>query len=152
MRVLLVAAALCVGGNAWGEKTKVTLWSADFESGVAGDYWKNGSDYILASGRHGGTVAGVKSSSDRGAFMPTTCDWTDVDDYTIELDFYPCTNNTRGHDFAVVGESSFDSWTWNYGFFYKMPVVITPQVESSSFSSSIRQPPCRYFNRRFEFS
>ncbi|MBQ2949706.1 MAG: hypothetical protein IJE12_01475 [Prevotella sp.] len=118
---LLIAAALCLGTSAWAEEaqnqTKRVLYSTDFESGVASDYWKCGNGTLLTPTYTGttGQCATIKQSKDRGDYFLTPIDTTGVSEYSIEFDFL-IVKGSKSSQLAVMSESSWDSFTFNYGY------------------------------------
>lgn len=119
-RLMLLTAVIWLGTlGAWGQ-TKVNLYSADFETGESSDYWKLGNGTLLTPSYEGttGRCATIKQSKDRGDYFLTPIDYTDVETYTIEFDFLMA-KGSKTANFAIMSQSSWDSWVTNYGYFWK---------------------------------
>lgn len=122
LNTFLVAAGLLAGtSGVWAEdaetQTKKILYSADFETGQASDYWRLGNGTLLTPTYTGSTgqCATIKNSSDRGDYFLTQADYTDVTTYSIEFDFL-IAQGSKTANFAIMSESAWSSWTTNYGY------------------------------------
>lgn len=122
-KTLFVAVGMTAGmmapGNADAQNKKV-LYATDFETGQAADYWKNGNGYLVTPTYDGttGQCASIKSNSDRGDYFLTAADYTGVENYTIEFDFL-IAQGSKPSELAIMSESAWDSWTFNYGYTWK---------------------------------
>ncbi len=65
-----------------------------------------------------GQCATIMQNQDRGDYFLTEADYTDVTTYSIEFDFLMATGSNPA-DFAIMSESAWDSWVFNYGYRWK---------------------------------
>ena len=112
--------------NLLGEKAEFrstgaqVLYSENFEgSQNTSDYWKNNNDgsSIFSpnyTGSEGQCVA-IKSSSDKGDYVPINVDYSGLNKYTMEFDAY-FNDAPKTTDFAVMSEDHFPSWVYNWGY------------------------------------
>lgn len=117
IKTLFITLLMCLSSvGAWAD-TKIKLYSTDFESGIASDYWKNGNGYLVTPTNDGstGVCASIKNSSDKGDYFLTNADYTDVDNYSIEFDFL-LNKGSKTAELAVMSESAWSSWTFNWGY------------------------------------
>ena len=120
---MLVAVGMVAGTvNSWGQETtsKKVLFTTDFESGQASDYWTQGNGYLVTPTASGSTgkCASIKQSKDRGDYLLTKADYTNIKNYTIEFDFL-LNKGSKDAQFALMSESAWSSWVVNYGYFWK---------------------------------
>lgn len=122
---VIVAAGLLAGTmGAWADDTaaqsKKNLFSADFETGQASDYWKLGNGTLLTPTYTGSTgqCATIQQSKDRGDYFLTTADFSGIDKYSIEFDFL-LAKGSKTADFAIMSESAWSTWVSNYGYRWK---------------------------------
>ena len=100
-----------------------TLFSEDFEGSTnAADYWENNNNgsSIFTPNYAGseGQCVGIKSSNDRGDYVPISVNYEGLTSYVIEFDAY-FNDASKTTDFAVMSKSHFGSWTYNYGYKWK---------------------------------
>ena len=107
------------------EKRNILL-SYDFETGETGDYWafSNDGSYLVEPTAEGSTgcAASIKASKDRGDYVKTPVTIQNAETYYIDMDLL-LQKTQKTTDFAVLSTSSWDSWTNNYGMFWKTPTA-----------------------------
>ncbi len=105
-----------------GPETITPVLTLDFEEGEVADYFafNNEGDSLVVPSAAGSTgrAATIIASMDRGDYVKTNVELEGVKKYMVEMDLLP-QKTSRTTQFAVLSLSSWDSWTKNYGIFWK---------------------------------
>lgn len=97
------------------------LLRLDFETGESSDYFAlNNSSKLVEPTAEGSTgrAATVVADKDRGDYVKTDVDFTDIESYVIDMDLLP-RKTPKTTQFAVLSLDSWNTWTHNYGLFWK---------------------------------
>ena len=97
------------------------LLRLDFETGESTDYFAlNNSSKLVEPTAEGSTgrAATVVADKDRGDYVKTDVDFTDIESYVIDMDLLP-RKTPKTTQFAILSLDSWNTWTHNYGLFWK---------------------------------
>jgi len=97
------------------------LLRLDFETGESSDYFAlNNNSKLVEPTAEGSTgrAATVVADKDRGDYVKTDVDFTDIESYVIDMDLLP-RKTPKTTQFAILSLDSWNTWTHNYGLFWK---------------------------------
>ena len=121
LKTIALVLCMAMGGVMASAQSKKTIYSADFETGVAADYWKRGIGQLYTNKADNATsFLGIKEgSNDRGDYFLTAGTYPN-EEYTIELDFF-YSKGSKDANFAVMSASattaeSSSGWVPNWGY------------------------------------
>lgn len=101
---------------------KENLLTMTFEDGEVADYWafSNEGSSLIEPAAEGSTgrAATIIATKDRGDYVKVNPDLSGVTKYEVSMDLL-ITKSPKTTQFSVLTNSSWDSWTHNYGMFWK---------------------------------
>ena len=142
MRVLLVAAGLCVGANAWATATR-TLFSQNYQNASAVDWTcpdNAGGLSLITSGSNKYLQYSGGSNNSRGMYLyannSDTYSVASLDNYTVQCDFYIGAypnNGSNTFQFVFLSNgTTYSSNNVNYGVDTSKPVYLYIQQNAVS--------------------